>query len=78
MMNDTAIIERLLDCFRVAFPEATDTELESATAASFPAWDSIAHVTLVTLVEEEFGMLLPPDKVGELNSFQAFLDLVDK
>ena len=63
---------RLLDCFRAVFPDFSDEQLAAATTDNTPAWDSIALVTLVTLVEEEFGIDLPPDDYGILLSFDAF------
>jgi len=63
---------RLLDCFRAVFPDLTDEQLAAATTDNTPAWDSVALVTLVTLVEEEFAIALSPDDYGILLSFDAF------
>lgn len=45
--------------------------------AEVPAWDSLAHMELVSAVEDEFGVLLDTDAVVDLNSFEAAVRLVD-
>jgi acyl carrier protein len=64
--------ERLLECFRVVFPEATREQLLSARAGALPGWDSIATATLVSVVEQEFGIEVPLESLSGLDSFDAF------
>ena len=75
-MNDRSNRERLRDCFRAVFPDASDAELEAASVTAMQGWDSVAQVTVVTLVEEEFGVTIPPEQYGDVNSFSAFLQVV--
>ncbi len=67
---------RLRECFRAVFPEASDAQIEAATTDNTEAWDSVAQVTLVSVVEEEFGIGVPAEKYEELISFDAYLKLV--
>ena len=69
-MNDTRA--RLKTCFAAAFPNLPAGGLEMARAGTTPEWDSVAMVTLISLVEEEFGMAIDLDDVISLNSFEAF------
>lgn len=61
---------RLIDCFREVFPSLTDDELAAAQYGELEAWDSLASLTLVAVVEEEFEIFLPDDLVAELTSFE--------
>ena len=65
--------ERLISCFKNVFPEMRDTEVRIATSSSVADWDSVAMVTLVALLEEEFGMQVPPEDFDELVSFELIL-----
>jgi acyl carrier protein len=69
-MDDTTA--RLRRCFAAVFPDVGDGELETVSTSSLKEWDSIAGVTLVTVVEEEFGVQLPIDRIAEFDSYQRF------
>lgn len=64
---------RLVDCFSAVFLSLSQEDITKATQASMPAWDSLATVTLVNVVEDEFGIEIPPDEVENLVSFETFL-----
>ncbi len=70
-MSDAPLRPRLLECFRAVFPDASDDQLAASSTETNPAWDSVAHITLITVIEEEFGCHLPEDRYGELTSFAA-------
>lgn len=65
---------RLATCFAAAFPDLPGSEIPTATPESVAAWDSVANVTLLALVEEEFGLTLDPDELERLTSFDAMLN----
>lgn len=65
---------RLRECFRVVFPVLTEGEIALASTSSVAAWDSLATINLVTLVEEEFGVRVEPDDLDQLVSFDVVLD----
>jgi acyl carrier protein len=70
-MDDIEV--RLMNCFSAVFPELTDEQILSATSTTVRSWDSVAVVTLVAVVEEEFGVSLEPDDLSRLSSFGGFL-----
>jgi acyl carrier protein len=43
---------------------------------SVAAWDSVAAITLVSVIEEEFGILMDLDRLADLDSFEQVLDFV--
>jgi acyl carrier protein len=69
--------ERLTRCFSAVFPDLGHDEIPHASAASVGAWDSLATITLVTVLEEEFGLPLPPEDVEQLSSFELVLDYLE-
>ncbi len=73
-MNDTE--KRLALCFANVFPELSDDQIRRASTASIAAWDSVAHITLLTSIGEEFGIDLDFEEFAEANSFAAVLELV--
>ncbi|MEZ5512886.1 MAG: acyl carrier protein [Steroidobacteraceae bacterium] len=73
-MSDTR--SRLLACFRLVFLDASDSELLVATPSSYDAWDSIAAITLVNVIEDEFQVQVDFDRVGDLDSFEKVLEYV--
>jgi acyl carrier protein len=49
------IDDRLIEIFRTVF-ENDDLEVTASTsAADVEGWDSVAHITLIFAIEEEFG-----------------------
>ena len=39
--------------------------------AESPAWDSVAHMTLIAAIEEAFGILIDAEDVIDMSSFAA-------
>jgi len=66
--------KRLADCFCAVFPELSSEEALCATSATVPSWDSVAVVTLLTVIEEEFGINIEEDDPTKFDSFARILD----
>jgi len=45
---------RLVRCYQAVFPMLDEAAVRTATPDHVPTWDSLATVTLLRLVEEEF------------------------
>ena len=65
--------ERLAKCFRVVFPGLA-VPRESATQENVAEWDSVAAITLMNVIEEEFGIQMDFEALAELTSFGLLLD----
>jgi len=65
--------QRLIRSFQVIFPELDDKQVRHATNTSVAAWDSMAMVTLINVVEEEFGIQIDMEQAPEMTSFERFL-----
>jgi acyl carrier protein len=68
---------RLTNCFLAVFPELTSDQVASATSATVHSWDSVAGVTLLAVVEEEFGIPLEIDDLSRSSSFQGILTYLE-
>jgi acyl carrier protein len=61
---------RVQECFQLVFPDVPEGEIASASQATVAAWDSVAAITLVNVLEEQFEIELDLDDVADLDSFE--------
>ena len=69
---------RLFECFAAVFPKLGEDEILNSSAGSVTDWDSLASVTLYSLVEEEFGVEINLDDLEDLLSFERILKYVSE
>jgi len=62
--------KRLTGCFQVVFPDLPEAEIPVASADTVAAWDSIAALTMVSVIEDEFGLEMDLDDLADLDSFK--------
>jgi acyl carrier protein len=53
-MDETAT--KLEQCFRIAFPALDPVGIPLASVDRVPQWDSVAQITLLNLIGEEFAI----------------------
>ncbi len=61
--------EKYLNAFVTAF----ETDAETAKTLKYqqiPAWDSVGHMGLIAQLEEAFGIMMEPDDIVDLSSFE--------
>ena len=66
------IESRLVRCFQAVFPDLTETQIPKATQETVPAWDSMATITLIGVVDDEFHIQVDIDQLANLDSFERF------
>jgi acyl carrier protein len=71
-MND--IEARLTRCFAAVFPDISEHQITNSSLDTVEGWDSVAAATLVTTVEEEFGVECDAEILESLTSYQSILD----
>jgi acyl carrier protein len=64
---------RLVQCFSALFPDLSESDIPRADVSTVAGWDSVAVVTLLSLLEEEFNVTVDPMDVEKLTSFQSTL-----
>ena len=62
---------RLVRCFSSVFADLAPEEIRTASAESLGAWDSLAAVTLIAVLQEEFGLQIALADYPKLKSFQG-------
>lgn len=70
--------ERLRACFEEVFPDLASEQIETAVRAEMPEWDSLATLTLLTVVEEEFGVQFDEEAIAKFVSFPSVRSLVEQ
>jgi acyl carrier protein len=73
----TAIASRVSQCFLNVFPDLTAADLPRASQAGLPQWDSVAHVTLLSAISEEFQIELDDESFESLTSYLLVVDFVE-
>ena len=68
------IEQRLVRIFTTVFPDLPANQIKSASQDSVETWDSVAAITLMNLIEEEFEIEMDFDDVAELTSFSKIHD----
>lgn len=66
-----AIATRLSNCFQTLFPNLSAAEIPTARQSSVAEWDSTDTIMLVNVIEDEFGIQVDFDRLGELDSFES-------
>lgn len=75
-MDDTR--DRLMRCFSAVFPALSSDSIARASVSNTEAWDSVASVTLVATIEEEFGIELDIQDLADLISFEKIFEYLQK
>lgn len=70
-----------LEKYQAAFIESLELEageVSSATMESTAKWDSIGHMSLVSVIEDTFEIELSPEDIVELNSYDKGILILQK
>lgn len=70
----TDLCSQLDECFASVFPKLASEELRCLTSRTSEAWDSMATITLIGLIEEHFNVEIPPEDVPNLLSYSEILN----
>ena len=70
--------DRLERCFSAVLPSLAADSISLASVSNTAAWDSVASVTLVATIEEEFGIEIEIQDLVELISFEKVLEYLRK
>jgi acyl carrier protein len=70
--------ERVALCFTNVFPNIRQDEIPGASVASLTNWNSLAHVTLLASLSEEFGVDFEMEDFEELVSYPLIVAYLEK
>jgi acyl carrier protein len=74
--EDTQIA--ILDCAGTVFPFLSADEVRTATREGLSEWDSLATLSLITLIEETLDIMLTDDEVQEFTSVESIIAVLAK
>lgn len=69
---------KLARCFAALFPKLSADEIPLASQEKLSDWDSLASLTLMGLIEEEFGRTLDYEDLEKLTSFVAIVEYLER
>ena len=70
--------QRLVKIFETTFPDLPPEKIRTASQDSVENWDSVAAITLINLIEEEFEIQMDFDDVADLTSFSKILQYLNE
>jgi acyl carrier protein len=70
--------DRLKRCFSLTFPAATANQIETDRVDEMPGWDSLRGVTLLAVLDEEFGLQLDIEELLALGSYEKIRERVEQ
>ena len=73
----TDIGSGVANCFSNVFPDLALGDIPRASQASLAQWDSVAHVTLLAAIAEEFQVDLDEEALESLTSYSLIVDFVE-
>jgi acyl carrier protein len=73
-----ATIDRLRSSFRSSLGLSEDYDVDGLEYRGIESWDSIAHMTLVAAIEDEFDVMIDTDDVIDMSSFDKAREILTK
>jgi len=70
--------DKLTTSFRRVFDDPELELRDAMTAADVAGWDSLAHITLIIDIEEEFGLRFTVDDIADLKNVGEMIALVER
>jgi len=74
MKNNIDVELAIREIFKIVF-QKDDKEINQLRYGVYP-WDSLAHMNIVTSLEEEFDVFLKEDDILELISFEMAIEII--
>lgn len=71
-------IDRLRKVFRSALELPGDYDVDGLEYRAIEKWDSLAHMSLVAAIEDEFDVMIDTDDVIDMSSFTKAREILGK
>jgi acyl carrier protein len=72
------ISERIKQVMSVVFDISPDQINEDSSIDNIENWDSLKHLNLILALEEEFGISIPDEEVGNLVNFKLISIVINE
>ena len=74
----TDILDRLQPIFRDVLDQDSLQVTRADSAHTVDGWDSLAHISLIALVEREFGIKFALGELEELKDIGDMIDVIER
>jgi acyl carrier protein len=71
-------LQRLREAFRTSLDLPPDAPVDELRYADDEKWDSLAHMSLVAAIEDEFSVMIDTDDVINMSSFHEAMRILGK
>ena len=71
-------LDQLRDAFRTALDLPADAAVDDLQYQDNEKWDSLAHMSLIATIEDEFSVMIDTDDVINLSSFAEAVRILGK
>tara|TARA_B110000977_G_C10806987_1_gene388712 strand:+ start:450 stop:674 length:225 start_codon:yes stop_codon:yes gene_type:complete len=71
---ENRVMMQFMECFGIP----ADIVVDDLEYASIPQWDSVAHMSLIVALEDEFDIMIDTDDVIDMSSFKKAKEIVNK
>lgn len=71
-------LQRLREAFRTSLDLPPDADVDELHYADNEKWDSLAHMSLVAAIEDEFSVMIDTDDVIDMSSFHEATRILGK
>jgi acyl carrier protein len=76
--NTVNELQRLREAFRTSLDLPSDAPVDDLKYQDNEKWDSLAHMSLVAGIEDEFSVMIDTDDVINMSSFQEAVRILGK
>lgn len=77
-MNREEIYKKLTEIFQEVFDRRDIVLNDDTNAGDVEGWDSLAYITIISSVEDEFSVRLPMKQVLSLQKVGELVDLIEE
>ncbi|MFT2111493.1 acyl carrier protein [Marinomonas sp. 2405UD68-3] len=70
--------QKLLDLLSDVLGVPTESLNIESSSQTVESWDSLKHMNIIFAVEDEFGILIPDEKLSETTSVKLLLDVIQE
>lgn len=77
-MNNVTTNDKVVSAFAKVLGIPTERISDDLRYASIPQWDSIAHMAVISALEEQFAIMIDMDDVIDMNTVGKAREIVRK
>ena len=75
-MNREQVFKKLNEIFREVFDNTEIIVNDETTATDVKGWDSLMHITLISAVEDEFGIRFAMKDIVNMKNVGSMVDII--